>query len=1126
MKSINPVCFQSTKYIFFVLFSKILIAAFISLIIFSLLFQSGSVELNPGPPPKLFSFCTWNVDSLLARDSIKKSYIECIQSVQNVDIFSCCETYLTDKISDEELEIDGFSQSPLRADCKQAGRPRGGVCLYYKESLPLKRREDIELTSECIVAEINLKRKKIIYMVSYRSPNQTAMEFEDYMQKLQSMYIKAISENPAIIILTGDFNARSPLLWANETRQSSEGKQFADFCTFNCLQQLIDEPTHIPRDGIETCIDLICTNQPFLFVDKGVIPSPDPLLKHQIVFGKLNFNVPCPPPYKRKVWDFNLAHSQAIKFQLANIPWEYLFSNKSLDDMVNVFSQTFLNIINSNIPSKIITCNDKDAPWVNSSVKNLMRKNRKLYSEWNSNGRQPARRNRVKQHQLKTEKAIFEAKNRYLENLSNKICDPTTGQKTFWSAYKRLSNKKKITNIPPLFENNIYIANFKDKASIFNQYFATQCQPFNIESTLPTFTPLTSNSISNVYFSVDKIVAVIKKLDVKKSHGWDGISAAMLKICPDEVARPLCLIFNNCIVTGSFPTAWKHANVQPVHKKNSRQDKTNYRPISLLTICSKIYEKIVFDSLYSFLLENKLLSPNQSGFRPGDSTINQLLAITTEIYNSFENRQETRAAFLDISKAFDKVWHSGLIFKLKQNGISGNLLMMLENYLSNRKQRVVLNGIESTWEPIMSGVPQGSVLGPLLFLIYINDLTQNISANIKLFADDSSLFIKVSDIDVAQQTLMDDLDKITIWANQWKMKFNPDVTKQAIEVIFSSKYNKGNHPPLSFNGIPVARKDSTKHLGIILDEKLNFRKHILESIEKAKKGLSLMKFLTKFVDRKTLVMTYTMHVRPHLEYGDIIFHDCSKYLMDMIESIQYQAGLIATGCWQKTSQVKLYNELGWESLSDRRNSRRLLLYHKIKSQNAPNYLNEYVLDSVPVNCSDRYRRTFFPSCFIKWSNLDPESKLLDSKKFKNNIIKSRPNKKEYFNINDRYGLKLLTRLRVEHSDLRAHRFAKHFNCPDPVCACGIENETIEHYFLRCPLFTRPRTVLLNKMNDIFQTNVLSNVENLSNILLYGKATLDESINKKILSASINFIKSSKRFKTLEAFIHENDPTSS
>ena len=209
--------------------------------------------------------------------------------------------------------------------------------------------------------------------------------------------------------------------------------------------------------------------------------------------------------------------------------------------------------------------------------------------------------------------------------------------------------------------------------------------------------------------------------------------------------------------------------------------------------------------MYKFLLENSLISANQSGFRPGDSTINQLLAITTEIYNSFENRQETRAAFLDISKAFDKVWHTGLIFKLKQNGICGNLLKMLENYLSNRKQRVILNGIESSWEPILSGVPQGSVLGPLLFLIYINDLTQNISANIKLFADDSSLFIKVSNVDTAHQTLVNDLNTITAWARLWKMKFNPEIAKQAVEVVFSCKYGKtkGNHPPSFLTKYPL-----------------------------------------------------------------------------------------------------------------------------------------------------------------------------------------------------------------------------------------------------------------------------------------------------------------------------------
>ncbi len=130
------------------------------------------------------------------------------------------------------------------------------------------------------------------------------------------MYTKALSTKPAFIILTGDFNARSPLLWPDEKVQTHAGKDFADFCTRNCLQQIIEEPTHLPRDDIETCIDLICTDQPYLFVDKGVIPSPDPLLKHQIVFGKLNFNVPCPPPYKRKIWDFSLAHTLAIKSQL------------------------------------------------------------------------------------------------------------------------------------------------------------------------------------------------------------------------------------------------------------------------------------------------------------------------------------------------------------------------------------------------------------------------------------------------------------------------------------------------------------------------------------------------------------------------------------------------------------------------------------------------------------------------------------------------------------------------------------------------------------------------------------------------------------------------------------------
>ena len=234
---------------------------------------------------------------------------------------------------------------------------------------------------------------------------------------------------------------------------------------------------------------------------------------------------------------------------------------------------------------------------------------------------------------------------------------------------------------------------------------------------------------------------------------------------------------------------WKLANVSPIFKKGDKQSIKNYRPISLLPICGKMFEKIIFNNLYHYLNSNNLITRNQSGFRPGDSTTDQLLFLVDEIHQAFEDRNslEVRAVFLDISKAFDKVWHDGLIFKLKQNGISGSMFKLLANYLNNRKQRVVLNGSCSDYSEIESGVPQGSVLGPLLFVIYINDLERNIKSNINFFADDTMLFSIVKDPVISGDDLNHDLDIIHHWAHQWKMEFNPDPTKQATEFLFLQK---------------------------------------------------------------------------------------------------------------------------------------------------------------------------------------------------------------------------------------------------------------------------------------------------------------------------------------------------
>ena len=230
--------------------------------------------------------------------------------------------------------------------------------------------------------------------------------------------------------------------------------------------------------------------------------------------------------------------------------------------------------------------------------------------------------------------------------------------------------------------------------------------------------------------------------------------------------------------------------------------------MSLLPICSKIFEKIIFSSLFKYLEDNKLLNCNQSGFRSSVSCVHQLLSITHELYKSFDANPsfEVRGVFLDISKAFDRVWHDGLLYKLKLLGICGRYYNLIQPFLGNRQQRVVLNGQSSKWSLVEAGVPQASILGPLLFLVYINDLPQGLRCNTKLFADDTSLFSIITSPAISSSNLNEDLLKITQWPYQWKMSFNLDITKPAQEIIFSRKKNDTSYPSLYFNNARMQRQ--------------------------------------------------------------------------------------------------------------------------------------------------------------------------------------------------------------------------------------------------------------------------------------------------------------------------------
>lgn len=422
------------------------------------------------------------------------------------------------------------------------------------------------------------------------------------------------------------------------------------------------------------------------------------------------------------------------------------------------------------------------------------------------------------------------------------------------------------------------------------------------------------------------------------------------------------------------------------------------------------------------------------------------------------------------------------------------------------------------------GVPQGSILGPLFFLIYINDLSNDLKSNVKLFADDTSLFSIVRNPTVTANILNEDLETISVWADQWKMSFNPDITKQTQEVIFSRKNVKGGHPNLVFNNCNVQKVTSQKHLGIILDEKLSFNEHLKDKLNKANKGIGVLRKLYHYLPHSALLTIYKSFIRPHLDYGDVIYDQPSNACFcDKIEMIQYNASIAITGAIRGTSKGRLYRELGLEFLSDRRKLRRLCLLYKIKMNQGPQYLYDLIPKTIRVyntrasnhipqipSRTQFYKDTFFPSAICEWNKLMPNICASDTfGKFRSNLLKSirQPPKSLYF-VHDRFGIKLLTRLRLDLSHLSEHKFNHNFqDTINPLCPCNLEVESVSHFFLRYLRYNQIRSTLNKIDTDIL--NLSGN--DLVNLLLYGHEKFTPQLNTSILMCSIKYIVDSDRF---------------
>ena len=416
---------------------------------------------------------------------------------------------------------------------------------------------------------------------------------------------------------------------------------------------------------------------------------------------------------------------------------------------------------------------------------------------------------------------------------------------------------------------------------------------------------------------VENVLKTLRQLNISKGAGLDKIPAKMLRIAADIIAPSLTYIFNLSISTGVFVDDWKDARVIPIYKEGDRRNLGNYRPISILPIVSKVFEKEIFKQFYKHLNDNMLVSKFQSGFRPGHSTITTLLQMCDNWYENMDNGKLTGVVFIDIRKAFDSIDHSILLKKLAYYGVSQVEFTWFQSYLANRQQQCQVNNSLSDKREIICGVPQGSILGPLLFLIYINDLPNCLTKTTPcLYADDSQIFATSNDSVTLANDLNSDLENVTDWLNVNKLQSHPSKTKL---MVIGSKQNLINktgdlHTSIFMNNNLASPVIS--NLGVDLDHKLTFHTYIEEICKKICSGIGVLRRIRQFVPQGSLVTLYNSLIQPYFDYCSPLWDTCDKTLRNKLQILQNRAARVIMGTRydDRIRSSDLLQSLGWDTL--------------------------------------------------------------------------------------------------------------------------------------------------------------------------------------------------------------------
>lgn len=812
--------------------------------------------------------------------------------------------------------------------------PRAGVCVYVREDICFRRLVSTEGKDlSYLWLRVDCDDHPRVYACLYRSHSGNA-ETDRLLEHIQTTTDSMLQRIPsAEIVILGDFNAHH-VEWLGSHTTDHAGRSVHDFALAYGLTQLVLSPTRVPDVDHHraTLLDLLLTSHPDNYQtsvgpplgtsDHCLIRSTTPILRQPRMRRAGH----------RRVWHYRSADWDGMRSFVASYPWGHVcFQLEDPSAVADSIADVILQGMELYIPSSLIPVGGRSQPWFGRSCKAALERKQENFQNW-ANAvalRDPNTKKLKKQYNSSSrsfKKAIAEARFKHIGRIGRRLSRLPSGTRAFWSLAKAVLGNFCKSSLPSLHKEDGSLAHSaKEKADLLGSLFAENSNLDDGGKQPPTI-PWCKTTMPDIKFHQNSVRKALFSLDVHKSSGPDGIPPIVLKTCAPELTPVLTRLFRLCYTTGVVPKAWRTALVHPIPKKGDSSNPSNYRPIAITSLLSKIMESIINDQLLRYLEEHLLLSDRQYGFRRRRSAGDLLVYLAHKWAEAIENGGEALAVSLDVAKAFDRVWHKALLSKLPSYGIPESLCKWVASFLTDRSIKVVVDGACSDPKLVNAGVPQGCVLSPTLFLLHINDLLK--ISNVHCYADDSTGDASYSGraknsqqhVDEHRNKLVSEiettLDQVSDWGRRNLVQFNPNKTQVC---AFTTKRKPFEVSPL-FENTRLTNSSKIGILGVDISNSIQFCGHLEEKAKTASKKLGVLSRARRYFTSAHCLQLYKAQIRPHMEYCSHIWAGAPKYQLLPLDRIQRRAVRVI-------NDLALTNRL--DSLSLRRDVASLTVFYRI-----------------------------------------------------------------------------------------------------------------------------------------------------------------------------------------------------